>query len=46
MKETDRYMKGLQTDIPYNELNEIHISLKAINTELERRRKSGEMKDC
>lgn len=46
MDESRRFMEGLKNDLPYNQLNEIHQSLKKVSRELERRRENGEMKDC
>lgn len=39
MKETDRFMVGLRNSVPYNDLNEIHKSLREISNELKRRNK-------
>jgi hypothetical protein len=46
INESNRYIEGINNKIEYNQLNEIHQSLKRLYRELERRRNKGEIKDC
>ena len=46
MKESTRLMEGLNLQVPHNQLNEIHLSLKKVMSEMLQRREQGRLRCC